>query len=49
MVVVFAEEFRRLKAERTGADLIPALQASPYRDIDIAPLRVPMPVRGDDL
>lgn len=31
---------------RTGADLIAALQASPYRDIDIEPDRYRLPVRG---
>lgn len=31
---------------RTGADLIAALQASPYRDIDIEPERYRLPVRG---
>ena len=29
-----------------GADLIAALQASPYRDIDIKPERYRLPVRG---
>jgi len=37
VVVVAAEEFRRLKGERSGATLIEALQASPYRDADIEP------------
>lgn len=46
VVVLSAEEFRRLKGEQTGAALIAALQASPHRDIDIAPSRAPMPVRG---
>jgi prevent-host-death family protein len=45
VVVVAAEEFRRLKGERTGAALIAALQASPYRDIDIEPRRERLPVR----
>jgi hypothetical protein len=45
VVVVDAEEFRRLKGDRTGAALIAALQASPYRDIDIAPKRERLPVR----
>src|SRR5882762_11768723 len=45
VVVVAAEEFRRLKGERTGATLIAALQASPYRDIDIEPRRERLPVR----
>lgn len=34
------------KETRTGADLIAALQASPYRDIDIEPERYRLPVRG---
>ncbi len=40
-----AEEFRRLKGERTGAALIAALQESPYRGIDIEPRRERLPVR----
>jgi prevent-host-death family protein len=46
VVVVAAEEFRRLKGDRTGAALVAALQASPYRDIDIEPKRERLPVRG---
>jgi hypothetical protein len=49
VVVVAAEEFRRLKGELSGATLIEALQASPYRDTDIEPRRAPMPVREIDL
>jgi prevent-host-death family protein len=45
VVVVAAEEFRRLTGHRTGEALIAALQASPYRDIDIEPPRVRLPVR----
>ena len=45
VVVMSADEFRRLKGEQTGAALIAALQTSPYRDIDIAPGRAAMPVR----
>lgn len=45
VVVISAEEFRRLKGDLTGDALIAALQASPLRDIDIAPRRTPMPVR----
>lgn len=48
VVVVSAEEFRRLQGDRTGEALIAAMQASPYRDIDIAPPREPMPVRRVD-
>jgi prevent-host-death family protein len=49
VVVVSAEEFRRLKGERSGDALIAAMQASPCRDIDIEPKRDRMPVRGVDL
>lgn len=45
VVVISADEFRRLKGERTGAALVEAMQASPYRDIDIEPTRALMPVR----
>lgn len=45
VVVIAADEFRRLKGERTGAALVEAMQASPYRDIDIEPARAPSPVR----
>jgi len=46
VVVIAAEEFRRLKGDLTGAALIAAMQASPYRDIDIEPRRAPMPIRN---
>jgi prevent-host-death family protein len=49
VVVVSAEEFRRLKGERSGGALIAAMQASPYRDIGVEPGRGPMPVRQVDL
>ncbi len=49
VVVVAAEEFRRLKGERSGETLIAAMQACPYRDVDIEPPRAAMPVRGVDL
>jgi prevent-host-death family protein len=45
VVVLAAEEFRRLKGDRTGAALIAALQASPHRDIDIEPRRERLPAR----
>src|SRR6202163_44761 len=45
VVVIAAEDFRRLKGDLTGAALIAVMQASPYRDIDIEPRRAPMPVR----
>lgn len=43
--MVAAEEWRRLKGERTGQALIDAMQASPHRDLDIASPRAAMPVR----
>jgi len=49
VVVVSAEEFHQLKGDRSGDAFIAAMQASPYRDIDIEPQRTPMPVRGVDL
>ncbi len=45
VVVIAAEEFRRLKGDQTGGELIKALQASPRREIDLAPSRGAMPVR----
>lgn len=49
VVVIAAEEFRRLKGSATGQALIDAMQASPYRDIDIGPKRGTMPVRDVSL
>jgi prevent-host-death family protein len=49
VVVISAEEFRRLKGELSGAALIEAMQASPSRDIELAPDRSTMPVRTLDL
>lgn len=46
VVVIGADEFRRLKGGRTGQLLIDALQASPHRDIKIDPRRSVMPVRN---
>jgi prevent-host-death family protein len=45
VVVISAEEFRRLKGDLTGESLIAAMQTSPHRDIDLEPQRAPMPVR----
>jgi prevent-host-death family protein len=45
VVVIAAEEFRRLKGNLTGQALIAAMQASPHRAIDIEPRGVRMPVR----
>ncbi len=49
VVVISAEEFRRLKGGPTGRALIDALRASPDRAIDIEPERGPMPVRDVSL
>ncbi len=49
VVVISVEEFRRLKGGPTGQALIEALQASPHRDIDIAPPRTALPVRDVSL
>jgi prevent-host-death family protein len=39
VAIVAADEFRRLAGEGAGAALIAAMQASPYREIDIEPSR----------
>jgi len=49
VVVIAAEEFRRLKGNLTGEVLIEAIQSSPHRDIDIEPRRAPLPVRDVSL
>jgi prevent-host-death family protein len=46
VVVVAAEEFRRLKGDSTGRALVAALAASPHRRIDLSVERSTMPVRG---
>ena len=45
VVVIAADEFRRLIGERTGKALIAVLQASPHRHLDIEPTRTRLPVR----
>ena len=45
VVVVAAEEFRRLKGSHGGQALIDAIQSSPYREIEIEPARTISPVR----
>lgn len=49
VVVIAAEEFRRLKGGHTGQALIDAIQSSPYREIEIEPRRMPLPVRDVSL
>jgi prevent-host-death family protein len=45
VVVVSAEEYRRLKGERTGSALIQAMQAAPTSDFTLESPSAPMPVR----
>ena len=49
VVVISVEEFQALKGDMTGLALVAAIQASPYREIDLEPERLPMPVREVDL
>src|ERR1022692_1071068 len=49
VVVIAAEEFRRLKGDVTGEALIAAMQASPYRQTNFPPGRAPPPVRDMSL
>lgn len=49
VVVVSAREYHRLKGDRSGEALVAALQASPYRDVEIEPERGRMPAREIDL
>jgi prevent-host-death family protein len=45
VVVIAAEEFRRMKGDLTGAALVTAMQVSPYPEIDIEARRSRSPVR----
>ena len=51
VVVIAAEEFRRLRGDKTGATLVEVMQSSPHRDIELTtalvptPTPTPMPVR----
>jgi prevent-host-death family protein len=47
VVIISADEFRRLKGDRTGEALIAAMQASPHRDVDLEPGRAQLPVREE--
>jgi len=49
VVVISAEEFRRLQGRRTGRDLITAMQSSPCRELDLIAPGSAMPVRPVDL
>ena len=45
VVIIAAEEFRRLKGDLSGEALVAVMRASPYRGIDIEPKRSRTPVR----
>ena len=45
VVIIAAEDFRRLSGARNGRELIAAIQSSPYRETEIEPARLAMPVR----
>jgi prevent-host-death family protein len=49
VVVLSAEEFRRLRGDWTGQALIDVMQTSPHREIEIEPRREMMPVRDVNL
>ena len=49
VVVISADEFRRLKGARTGRALIDALKDSPLPEIDLEPESYPMPVRDVEI
>jgi prevent-host-death family protein len=44
VVIVAADEYRRLRGGPTGQCLVDALQASPYREVEIEPERQAMSV-----
>jgi prevent-host-death family protein len=49
IVILSTEEFRRLRGERSGRELVGAMQNSPHREIELAPTRRKMPVRDVNL
>jgi prevent-host-death family protein len=49
VVVVGADDFRRLAGDRSGQAPVDAIRMSPQRSTDIEPLRARMPVRDVDL
>lgn len=49
VVVIGADDFRRLAGERTGQTLVDAMQQSPHRSTSIEPARSRMRVRDVDL
>lgn len=49
VVVIAAEDYRRLQGDRSGTALIAAMAASPYRELEIEPRRSRLPVRDVEL
>ena len=49
VVIVGADDFRRLAGERSGKALVDAMQAVPHRSVGMEPSRTHMPVRDVDL
>jgi len=49
VVVIGADDFRRLAGERSGQALVDAMRTSPRRSASIEPPRLRMPVRDVDL
>jgi len=49
VVVIGADDYRRLAGERSGQVLVDALRTSPHRSTSIEPPRMRMPVRDVDL
>ena len=49
VVVISAQEFRKLTGELTGRALVELMQESPLGDVDIEPPRVRLPVRDVSL
>ncbi len=49
VVVIGADDFRRLAGERTGQVFVDAMQHAPDRSVDIEPARSRMRVRDVDL
>jgi prevent-host-death family protein len=49
VVIIGADDFRRLAGERSGKALVDAMQTAPHRSTGIEPSRTRMPVRDVDL
>ena len=48
VVILSEREFRKLSQGLTGKALVDAFRASPHRELDLSPERLPMPVRPVD-